>query len=286
MQTETPSFRVRYADTYAQGVAYYGSYFTWQEVGHCHFLESHGFPVPAMGREGLILSVAESYLRYSRPAVYDDLLTVRTRLVAAAPKRFLLENDIVRVEDGEVLAVGRLSYVFLTPAGEVQPLPKRLTKIAGERVDRVVVSDRVVRKLVHTPPGVPEYTHELRVRYADTDEQGVAYYGSYFVWFEDGCNEVTRCYGLPYCELERQGTLLPVVEAYCRYHTPLHAGDRFLMTTAVTALGKARITFTNRLTTQDGHTVAVGYTVNACTGHNGRPQRLPNQIVERLGLAT
>ena len=283
MQTECRPFRVRYADTDAQTVAYYGAYFPWQEVGECHFLETVGFPVPETDRSGFTLTVAESYLRYLRPARYDDLLTVRTRVVAAAPKRFLIENEIVRVEDGEVLAVGRLADLFLGPDGEVRPLPEALLACAGERVGRIVVSERVARHLVATPPGAPEHTHEIRVRYAETDQQGVAYCGSHYAWFEEGRNELTRSVGLPYSELERRGIYLPVAEACCRYCAPVHACERFLIATAVPALGRARMTFTNRMTSLDGRrTLAVGCTVHACTGPDGRPRALAPEIVERF----
>jgi acyl-CoA thioester hydrolase len=283
MHTETAPFRVRYADTDAEGVAYYGSYFTWQEVGECHFLETHGFPVPDMDRRGFALTVAESYLHYLRPVRYDELIHVRTRLAAAAAKRFLLENEVVRTEDGEVLAVGRLADVYLSPTGDVQPLPERLVALADERVDRVVITDRVARHLVPPPPGAAQCTHEIRVRYAETDAQGVAYCGRYFAWFEEGRGELTRRYGLPYSVLERTGVVLPVAEAYCRYHEPLRPYDRFLLTTTAASLGKARMTFTNRMTSLDGRLLAEGFTVHACTHRDGRPHALPPEIVERLG---
>ena len=283
MQTESPPFRVRYADTDAQAVAYYGSYFAWQEVGECHFLESLGLPVPEMDAKGFALTVAESYCRYLTPARYDDLLTVRTRLAAAAPKRFLLENEIVRVEDGEVLAVGRLADCYLSHKGRVQPLPEQMLDAADERVDKVVISERVARHLIPTPQGSPEHTHEIRVRYADTDQQGVAYCGTFYAWFEEGRNELTRAVGLPYSVLERRGVYLPVAEAYCRYQAPLRARERFRVTTAVPALGRARMTFTNKIASIDGErTIAVGFTVHACAGRDGRPRALEPEIVEHF----
>ncbi|MFW6164485.1 MAG: acyl-CoA thioesterase [Planctomycetota bacterium] len=283
MHLTCPPFRVRYADTDAQGVAYYGSYFAWMEVGEIHFLEQIGLHVPDLERRGLVLTVAETYMRYRRPASYGDLLAVRTRVLATAPKRFLLENQIVRVEDGAVLAVGRLSDVVRDASGGVQPVPEPLVERAEQRVERVVISPRVARYLVPTPLGAPEHTHEIRVRYAETDAQGVAYYGSYFTWFEEGRNELTRAMGLPYSEIERGGTVLPVAEAYCRYLAPLRPCDRFLMTTAVPAAEGARMTFSNRMASLDGQApIALGFTVHACTGPDGRPHGLDPELVERF----
>lgn len=283
MPTACPPFRVRYADTDAQAVAYYGSYFTWQEVGECHFLAEHGFRVPEMDRKGFVLTVAESYMRYLKPARYDDLLTVRTRLAAVAPKRFLLENEVVRVDDGEVLAVGRLADCYVSHEGQVQPVPEAMAAAADERVGTVVISERVPQHLVPTPPGAREHAHEIQVRFAETDQQGVAYCGSFYAWFEEGRSELTRAVGLPYSDLEGRGIYLPVAEAYCRYLAPLQACERVRIVTAVPTLGRARMTFTNRMTTPDGQrTLAAGFTVHACTGPDGRPHGLPPEIVEHF----
>ena len=49
-----------------------------------------------------------------------------------------------------------------------------------------------------------EVAAEVRVRYADTDRMGVAYYANYLVWFEVGRNEYMRAVGYPYARLERE----------------------------------------------------------------------------------
>jgi len=283
MTTETPPFRVRYADTDAQAVAYYAAYLAWIEVGELHFLEANHVPIADLESQGLVLTVAETHVRYVRPAVYDDVLVVRTRMAEAAPKRMLIVCDIVREADGQLLATGRMGDVVRGPSGQVVPLPKSLTDLAEARVDRIVVSPKADAALAPTPANAPQHTHDIRVRYADTDAQGVAYYGSYLVWFEEGRNELTRTRGLPYSELEKTGTYLPVSEAFCRYCSPLRPCETFTMTTAVPALGRARMTFTNRITAPDGERlIAEGYTVHACIGANGRPHGLTPEIVARF----
>ncbi|HBC73432.1 MAG TPA: hypothetical protein DC017_00990, partial [Candidatus Wallbacteria bacterium] len=60
----------------------------------------------------------------------------------------------------------------------------------------------------------------LRVRYAETDTMGVVYYGNYFTWFEVARTDALRQIGYPYSLLEKDGVLLPVVEASARYIAP------------------------------------------------------------------
>jgi acyl-CoA thioester hydrolase len=62
------------------------------------------------------------------------------------------------------------------------------------------------------------HRYTLRVRYADTDQMGWAYYGQYFRWFEIGRAEMLRSLGVSYREVEdRIGMRLPVRDARCHY---------------------------------------------------------------------
>ncbi len=60
----------------------------------------------------------------------------------------------------------------------------------------------------------------VRVRYAETDQMGVAYHGEYFAWFEVGRTDLLRELGLTYRELEADGLRLPVIEVQARYLRP------------------------------------------------------------------
>jgi len=283
VQVETPPFRVRYAETDAQGVAYYAAYFVWWEVARIQFFEALGYSVPECDRQGLLLTACETHARYHRPAVYDDLVAVRIRLAQAAPKRMLFEMHLVRIEDGALLAVGKMADALVSREGKVLPLPENVLAAADQRAERITVCDKADALLAPAPPGARQHTQELKVRYAETDAQGVAYYASYYAWFEAGRNELTRAAGLPYSELERRGIYLPVAEAFCRHLSPLRPCERFRMTTAVPALGKAKMTFTNHLASLDGaREIAAGFTVHACTGRDGRPHGLPPEVIERF----
>jgi acyl-CoA thioester hydrolase len=63
------------------------------------------------------------------------------------------------------------------------------------------------------------YTHQtqLRVRYAETDQMGVVYYGNYAQYFEVGRVESIRALGITYKTIETEGVLLPVVDIHVRY---------------------------------------------------------------------
>jgi acyl-CoA thioester hydrolase len=67
-----------------------------------------------------------------------------------------------------------------------------------------------------------KYTHQLRSRYAETDQMGYVYYGRYLEFFEVARTEMIRTLGLPYRKLEEQGIMLPVIGAEVEYKAPVY----------------------------------------------------------------
>ncbi len=92
-----------------------------------------------------------------------------------------------------------------------------------------------------------KFTTSLRVRYAETDQMGVAYHGNYFTWFEVGRVELMRSLGVSYVALERDGCGLPVVEAKCRYRLPARYDDLLSVETTVRALRGSIVIFSYAL---------------------------------------
>lgn len=82
-----------------------------------------------------------------------------------------------------------------------------------------------------------KFTTTLRVRYAETDQMGVAYHANYFTWFEVGRVELLRGLGFSYREMEvQERCALPVVEANCRFRRPAQYDDLLTLATSVRAL--------------------------------------------------
>ncbi len=88
------------------------------------------------------------------------------------------------------------------------------------------------------------FSTELRVRYAETDTMGVVYYGNYFTWFEVARTDALRQLGYPYSLLEKDGVLLPVVEASARYMAPFRYDDEVVVKSKITEFSEIKIVFT------------------------------------------
>ena len=77
------TIRVRYAETDQMGIVYHGNYFTWFEIGRVELCRQLGFEYKQMETEDdCFIVVAEAQCRYKKPARFDDLLTIRTRVTA------------------------------------------------------------------------------------------------------------------------------------------------------------------------------------------------------------
>ncbi len=127
------------------------------------------------------------------------------------------------------------------------------------------------------------YVHEarLRVRYAETDQMGVAYHSNHLVWMEIGRVEYCRSIGIRYRDLEEiGGILLAVVEIRCRYRGPARYDDEVAVRTRVETLGSRGMQFAYDLSIADtGRVVAEGYSKHVFCDRLLKPARLPDQYL-------
>ncbi len=125
-------------------------------------------------------------------------------------------------------------------------------------------------------------TYSFRVRYAETDQMGIAHHSNYFVWFEEGRSNFCRDIGLPYGEWEKNGVFMPVVEVHCRYKSSLLYDEPVTMEVFPAERGAATVTFGYRLRHEDGRLAAEGWTKHAFADAQGRLIRRETDFIRRL----
>ena len=76
----------------------------------------------------------------------------------------------------------------------------------------------------------------IRVRYAETDQMNVVYYGNYAQYFEVARAESIRNLGLTYKEMEAAGVMMPVVEMQTKFLRPAHYDDLLTIKTIMREL--------------------------------------------------
>ena len=101
----------------------------------------------------------------------------------------------------------------------------------------------------------------ITVRYAETDQMGVAHHSTYPVWYEVGRTDFIRMFGISYGEMEQSGVMLPVRNLSCHYKLPALYEDKLIVRTWCTHITAARIefTYTIKRIEADGSETELGY---------------------------
>ena len=127
----------------------------------------------------------------------------------------------------------------------------------------------------------PTVDTTLRVRYAETDAQGVVYHSNYLVYFEVGRGAFLRALGMNYREMEENGHFIVVVEATTRYLAPARYDDELVVTTTLAELRNRSLIFAYTVKRGDV-LVAEGTTAHVCVDREGKAVRLPDSLRARL----
>jgi acyl-CoA thioester hydrolase len=122
---------------------------------------------------------------------------------------------------------------------------------------------------------------EIRVRYAETDQMGIAYYANYLVWFEVGRTEFCREKGFCYADLEALGYRLVVTDVHCRYRNAARYDEAITVRTWLKGMNRRMITFGYQILRKEKEEmIAEGETRHLCLDSNGTPKTLPQQFYD------
>lgn len=124
------SFRVRYAETDQMGVVYHGNYAQYLEMGRVEWLRTFGISYKSMEENGIMLPVISLHIDFKKPAVYDDLLFVETRLKKKPAVRIEFDFKIYN-EEREFLVAANTVLVFM------DMVSKRPIKCPGYLLEKI-----------------------------------------------------------------------------------------------------------------------------------------------------
>jgi acyl-CoA thioester hydrolase len=120
------SLRVRYAETDQMGYVYYGHYAQYFEVARVEMLRTMGFSYKKLEEEGVILPVLELFIKYIRPAYYDNLLTIITEIRELPGTRIHFHYETFN-EKNELLNKAETTLVFVNKStGRPTSVPNHL----------------------------------------------------------------------------------------------------------------------------------------------------------------
>ena len=112
MFTHQTTLRVRYAETDKMGFVYYGQYASYLEVGRVEALRALGVRYSSLEESGILMPVTDLHIRYKKPARYDELLLIETRIETLPQSRIVFHYSMYN-ESMELLNTAETELVFI-----------------------------------------------------------------------------------------------------------------------------------------------------------------------------
>ena len=130
--------------------------------------------------------------------------------------------------------------------------------------------------------GQTYHVHQLRVRYADTDRMDMVYHGTYAAYLEAARVEMLRDSGWVYAELEREGTLLPVVQLNLTFKKPARYDQMLEVYTMVAEPPTSKMRLLCEVRHEQELLVKGEVVLVFVDANDGRPCRPPAGLAERI----
>lgn len=131
---------------------------------------------------------------------------------------------------------------------------------------------------------MPEKTvTELRVRYGETDQMGVVYYGNYASYLEQGRTDWLRAQGFSYKWMEANGVQLPVVKLSIDYKRPAHYDELIRITTKLKNIPTYKIEFDYAIHNEENELLVTAYTALVFVDMKTKKlMKAPDYLIEKL----
>ncbi len=127
MITSTSQIRVRYGEVDQMGFLYYGNYALYYEVGRAEMIRDAGYPYGEMEKDGIVMPVVKMNIKFLRPALYDELITVETCMKELSNHPFVTFYHKLYNEKGDLINKGEVTLTFFNPLTQKRvPMPERL----------------------------------------------------------------------------------------------------------------------------------------------------------------
>ena len=127
------------------------------------------------------------------------------------------------------------------------------------------------------------FDHQIRVRYAETDQIGYVYYGNYAAFYEIARTEMLRSTGISYRELEEMGVMLPVAEMKTKYLKPGKYDDLITIRVTIRQKPAVRIIFEYELFNEEGELLNQGETTLVFVNmEKNRPCMPPQVFLDKM----
>ena len=99
------------------------------------------------------------------------------------------------------------------------------------------------------------YTTKITVRYAETDQMGIAHHSNYPVWFEVARTDFIKACGISYTDVEKAGIIMPLTGLSVKYRQAAFYEDELFVNIKLTRLTPVRLEFSYEVVRENPRTV-------------------------------
>lgn len=117
------TFNVRYAETDRMGVVHHAVYLVWFEEGRSAFIRERGWSYAEIEREGYYLAAGELEAKYLQPALYDQLVTVRTWIKGHKSRTIIFACEVLDAASRSTLFIATIKLICLDGNGRIVRIP-------------------------------------------------------------------------------------------------------------------------------------------------------------------
>lgn len=127
----------------------------------------------------------------------------------------------------------------------------------------------IKRKEQYNEAAALTVTHEIRVRFNETDPLGIVWHGYYITYFEDGREAFGRQHGISYLDVFDSGFTTPIVKSICEHKLSLRYGDVARIETTIVDTQAAKMIFRYKIFDSKNEIACTGETIQVFLDKEG-----------------
>lgn len=128
------------------------------------------------------------------------------------------------------------------------------------------------------------YIYKRRANYYETDMMSIVHHSNHIRYFEEARLAYMKSFGCDVLPMEKEGIIIPNVDAYARYIIPVKFGEEVDIEVALTTFSGTRMEYTYTVRTQDGKIAATGHTMHCFVNPEFRPISLKKSFPQYYSL--
>ncbi|WP_198408094.1 acyl-CoA thioesterase [Natronomonas pharaonis] len=124
--------------------------------------------------------------------------------------------------------------------------------------------------------------YENTVRFAETDKQGIVFYGNYATYQDETFTAFMEVVGYPYEELKERGWDVHVVNLELSYRKPAEFREQLTNAMRASAIRDTSIEFDYECRNADGDLLVEGTVTHVTVDESGEPTRVPESFRDAI----